>query len=213
MIQEADWTLLELAHENNELNKGYFSSGNYKNYGAFMKAVDAVRFILSSENRSTMSLLDVGCGSGWQAVCFNKEGVNLKYSGLDVSPHMCKFARENYSNGEFFVADITKDNLNKKFDIVIESAVIELVSDWKKCVDGMIKHSNGWIIFHRMFFKDINTFTEQSKTYNNIPDIRRHIGLADLSEELHSYNFSIIKRDVWNVCEAYSMGTFIAKKE
>jgi len=213
MVQGADWTLFELAYENNKLNKGYFETDEYKKYDSFSKAVEVARFITERETEE-IDLLDVGCGSGWQAVCFSKEGLGniVKYSGLDLSVHMCNFAKENYPDGDFFVADITTDDLGKQFDVVMESAVIELVSDWKKCVAGMIKHSKKWLVFHRMFFTENETIMEQSETYNQIPDMRRHIGLIDLSNELAKHGFSIIKKDAWNLSKSYNMGTFIARR-
>jgi SAM-dependent methyltransferase len=208
----ANWTLYELAHENNELNKKYFENNGYKNFTSFIKSIEAIKFILQSEKKA-IELLDIGCGSGWQAICFEKEGLGelIKYNGLDISKHMCNFATKNYPNGNFFVADIVIDNLEKKFDVVMESAVIELVSDWKKCISGMVKHSKKWLIFHRMFFTNDKTILEQAETYNKIPDLRRHIGLTELSDELSQHGFSLVKKDVWNISPQYRMGTFIAK--
>lgn len=213
MVQGADWTQFELAYENNKLNKGYFETNEYKKYDSFSKIIESVNFILKQEEKK-IELLDIGCGSGWQAVCFEKEGLTnvIKYFGLDLSIHMCNFAKENYPNGNFLVADIMTNDLGKQFDIVMESAVIELVPDWKKCVSGMIKHTKKWLIFHRMFFTDNETVIEQSETYNHIPDMRRHIGLVDLSKELLKYNFLLVKKDEWNISQSYKMGTFIARR-
>jgi SAM-dependent methyltransferase len=212
-MKQVDWKMYELAYENNKLNKGYYQTEEYKRYDSIMKVIDSVNFILSKET-DKMDLLDVGCGAAWQAVCFKKENITgINYHGLDVSQHMCDFGKENYPEGEFFTADIETDDLGKQFDIVMESAVVELTGDWKKCVAGMMKHSKKWLIFHRMFFTDDKTRTEQTTTYNDIPDIRIHVGLNDLNKELSKQNFSIIRKDIWKVNDEYKMGTFIARRK
>lgn len=211
MTKPADWTLPELAVENNKLNKGYFKTGEYKQYPAYYKIRDAINWILKRDKIT--SILEVGCGSGWQAVYLKKEGLlkNIEYYGLDISETMCKFARENFLDGDFVVADILYDDVGKQCDVVTESAVLELVEKWEDGVLGMIKCAKEWLVFHRLFFKDKKTILERVPTYNNIEDIRWHIGLDELNGILDSHGFKMVFEDVW-AHDPYKIGTFIARR-
>lgn len=74
------------------------------------------------------SVLDVGTGCGVKLmkmlapVTKNVTGVDLDYP--------VKYCRENYPNGEFFVADFNNpnDSLGKTFDLIICSDVIEHIA-------------------------------------------------------------------------------------
>ena len=94
----------------------------------------------------------------------------------------------------------------------MESAVLELVHDWEGVLETMIKISNMWLVFHRLFYTNEKTKFEQVKTYLGIPDIRIHIGLNDLNKILEKQNFKIVKQDKWEINDDYNMGTFVAKK-
>lgn len=208
-FQKADWNDLEIARANYELNKSYFETEQYKTLPAYYKLKEAIEFIILQENKK-LDLLDIGCGSGWHAEYLKREGLfsSISYTGLDASEHMKYFAQIVYPEGNFIVSNIVQEQLSLSFDIVMESAVLELVEDWKDMVKNMIGYSNKYLILHRMFYCDDETFTQQTVTYNDIPDIRTIIGLKDLEEILNQFNFILIRSDIWRS----DMGTFIAKR-
>ena len=207
----ADWTLPEIAKANNDLNAGYFVTGEYSKYPAYFKLKEAIEYILKQDASST--ILDVGCGSGWQAEYLKREGLlsKINYTGLDISEHMCNNAKKNCPYANFIHSNIVTDMINEKYDIVYEAAVLEIISDWKSALIKMMNISNKWIILHRMFFVDDKTITEQVTTYHEIPDIRHHIGINDLNSLIFQYNFILDKKDIWHISN-FNMGTFILKR-
>ena len=208
-----DWTTKEIADANDKLNASYFKTGVYKKHESYFKLKEAFEYILSNDRKRPLSVLDVGCGSGWYAVYFEKEDLqkNLIYNGTDLSENMCANAKNNFSNGNFFVSDVVKNSFNKKYDIIMEAAVLELVTDWKMALKNMLIGSNRWFIAHRLFITYGETIEEQVKTYFDLPDMRVHIGWKEFINILKNEEFDIIKEDVWHV-GAYTMGTFIAKR-
>ena len=208
-----DWTLPILAKENNELNATYFLNDEYKKIEAYFKLKNAIEYILSCSKKN-MDLLDIGCGSGWHAVYLKKEGLlnNINFYGSDISKSMCNNAKNNFPEGTFFVGDITKEHYNQKYDIIMESAVIELVHDWKQGTLNMLKSSKEWFIAHRLFFTDKDTHIQQVTTYNNLLDIRFSLGLKDFKDVLKQENFKLVFKDVWHT-GSYKMGTFVARRQ
>lgn len=209
-MEKADWTLEKFAVENHKLNKGYFDTNKYKTLKPYIKLGEAFNYI--NEN---VNIIDIGCGTAWYGVYLQKEGYlkHSTYSGCDISPHMCKLSKENIPNANFFVFDIASSSLENKYDVVLDSAVIQIADqDWKKVLKNMLLSSSKWLILHRLFYTNDVTKIEQVKTYLKVPDIRIHVGLNELKKELDKYRFSIVYRDLWAIEKCYNQGTFVIKK-
>lgn len=207
----ADWTTQEIANANNDLNSSYFQTGEYKKYESYFKLKEAFEYIFNNEQKRPLSVLDVGCGSGWHAVYLKENNFQLLFNGTDISEYMCINALKNFPDGNFFISNIIEENFKNIYDIVMESAVIELMSDWEKAIKNMLISSNKWFIAHRLFFTEEETKEEQVTTYFNMPDIRIHVGLEEFINILKKEGFTMVKKDVWRN-SSYKMGTFIAKR-
>ena len=125
---------------------------------------------------------------------------------------MCNNALKNFPDGRFFVGDIIQEHYNKKYDIVMEAAVIELIHDWKKGTLNMLRSSKEWFIAHRLFFIDGETEVQQVKTYDNLPDIRILVGKAEFEKVLSQENFQIEYENVWHT-SPYKMGIIVARRQ
>lgn len=205
-IKAADWKLQQIAESHNALNNSYFKTEEYKKYECFFKLKEALQWIGFKE----LNIADIGCGTGWHAIYLKKEGFipPFKYTGFDLSPNMCNIASKNFPEAKFNVLDICKNFIIPSYDIVMESAVLELVHNWKDALINMLKSSKFWFIFHRIFIKDGRTVAEQVETYNKIPDIRFHIGMDDFKEILSKENFEIVRSDLWRA----DMGTYVCRR-
>lgn len=212
-IDAADWKSPQFAKEHDELNASYAKKEEFNNYKAFSKLKEAFKFIKEKEDFKTVC--DMGCGAGWHLVYLEKEGIleGKECYGVDISPDMCKRAKKNYPNGTFITTDLTINSINKKFDVVMESAVIELVHDYKAFLLALIKHANKWIVFHRLFFSTNKTNFEQVETYNKESDIRIHVSMDELKTILDEHNFELVNVDKWNMTKVYKMGTFVARRK
>ncbi len=73
--------------------------------------------------RSHPRILDLCCGTGQMARCFLDNGYHV--TGIDLSPHMLRFARENAGayldsgQAEFFEADAASFTLDRSFGLVV----------------------------------------------------------------------------------------------
>jgi len=61
-------------------------------------------------------IVDLGCGTGFSAGYFTKNGMNVV--GVDLSKNMIKIAKRNYPHIHFFVDDIRNFSLNNQIDAV-----------------------------------------------------------------------------------------------
>jgi SAM-dependent methyltransferase len=216
-MKKADWTLKEIAKENSKLNREYFKTGEYKNLEAFKSLGRAIDFIIKYNYDKVPTILDVGCGTGWYGIYILKKICPFYYIGIDISSHMCELAEQNAKDFgvicNFGLHDISKNPFETKTDIVLESAVLELADlDWKRVLENILNSSDKWVILHRLFYTEEKTKIEQVETYLNIPDIRIHIGLKELKEEIGKNGFKIVYEDKWKNEKTYKQGTWVLKK-
>jgi SAM-dependent methyltransferase len=75
-------------------------------------------------------VLDVGCGLGeltYHIAC----NTNAKITGIEIRPEKVEKAKKKYSHGriKFLVGDITKFDIDSKYNIVILSNVLEHITN------------------------------------------------------------------------------------
>jgi SAM-dependent methyltransferase len=75
---------------------------------------------------SSPSLLDAGCGWGglWQHA--QRQGRNLRYTGIDVVPQMIDYADSNYRGANFLVGDVFDTHFAEPFDYVVCNGILTL---------------------------------------------------------------------------------------
>lgn len=113
-----------------------------------------------------LNVLDLGTGTGTSALFATKEGA--KAVGVEISQTAIELALKNANalnlETEFIVADILSLNLNRKFDLVIDSTVLHCIvgnEDRKKFYDICKKHlsPNGYLFINSMISDgEMNSF-------------------------------------------------------
>ena len=73
------------------------------------------------------NLLDVGCGGGFQVAAFRWFGIEA--SGLDISADSIGYAKNNFKKSNFYCSNFENFSINKKFNFIFSSEVIEHVVD------------------------------------------------------------------------------------
>ena len=91
-------------------------------------------------NSSTTTVLDVGCGNGELYKFLNFIGFRGKYTGYDINDKLLKQAKKRFKNTEFLNVDIMSSKVNKKYDYVLMSGVLNInVGQDMKFVTSFIK--------------------------------------------------------------------------
>jgi tellurite methyltransferase len=76
-----------------------------------------------------ITLLDIGCGEGRDAVFFARKG--YKVTGFDTSPvgieKAERLAEESQVTVEFFTADINEFRLDRTFDVIFSTGVLQYI--------------------------------------------------------------------------------------
>ena len=92
-------------------------------FDAAKKTLDGITFN-GSEN-----VLDIGCGSGEITAMIASHLEEGSIEGIDISPSMVTFAKEQFPNLNFLVRDVTKMDFDEKYDVVVSFSTLQWVPD------------------------------------------------------------------------------------
>lgn len=96
------------------------------------------------------TLCDVGCGEGSLILELKKEYPQKKFFGFDLSHQAVSFARKQAPFADFFVADIQKKALNKKFDLLIASEILEHLPSDFDALKNMRKMAKKYLLIYTL---------------------------------------------------------------
>src|SRR5438128_39811 len=78
---------------------------------------------------SGASVLDVGCGFGDFFGWLQQQGINVRYTGVDINADLLAVAKAKYPGGEFLSRDLQTQPLDQRFDYVVSSSAFNLRLD------------------------------------------------------------------------------------
>lgn len=119
-------TVLDDLFEQNRKQNEFWDqlySDKTKDIPIFTHKPDETLVELINNNKNIISALDIGSGNGRNAIYLAKN--DIKTSVLDFSLEALDWVSQNAKNNEVIIdinkADVTKDSLDKKFDLIYDS--------------------------------------------------------------------------------------------
>ena len=108
-------------------------------YGAPYK-VDSVQALLGRHGVKPITLLELGCGTGAVITECQRRGLGMEFTGVDYSKDAIAYLKSHSHGIHCLEADITDPafTLNRSFDVVILSHVLEHLEDPLKFLQSMI---------------------------------------------------------------------------
>ncbi|MCW5623674.1 MAG: class I SAM-dependent methyltransferase [Burkholderiales bacterium] len=109
-----------------------------------------VRALRSLPQAPGMSLLEIGCSSGFYSEVLAIAGLGLEYSGCDYSPPFVKMAMQTYPQLKFRVEDnVALSYADRSFDIVVSGCCLLHIPEYAIAVAETVRVARSWVIFHR----------------------------------------------------------------
>jgi trans-aconitate methyltransferase len=105
------------------------------------------RFIFRLMGRITFkSVLDAGCGTGVLLQQILNKYPNAQLTGSEYSPQGLEFAKKRLPQGEFHVLDLSKETLDRKFDLITCIDVLEHIHDDRAALKNLLAMTGGHMI-------------------------------------------------------------------
>lgn len=105
--------------------------------------------VLPSDVRG-MSVLEVGCSSGFYSEVFEIAGLDVSYAGCDYSDAFIQLASQKYPALRFDVEDATALKYgDNSFDIVISGCCLLHIPEYEAAVAETARVAGRYAIFHR----------------------------------------------------------------
>ena len=100
--------------------------------------------------KDKLSLLEVGCSSGYYSEVLKIAGLPITYSGCDYSEAFIKMAKELYPSLNFSIEDATDlQHTDRSFDIVVSGCCLLHIPEYAKAVQETARVTRSYAIFHR----------------------------------------------------------------
>jgi SAM-dependent methyltransferase len=165
------------------------SGDNMKRYGPTSRHTRRLIFKLI-EGRPIDSVLDAGCGPGMFLEEIAAQRPGIKLAGSDISEVGLGLARHKLPQAEFYVLDLRTDVVDRQFDLVVCSEVLEHIDDDRAAIANL----------HRMTGKYLVVTTVQGAYWEYESKVTGHVRSytrADLETKLREAGFDILQTYEW----------------
>jgi len=100
--------------------------------------------------KNQISLMEIGCSSGYYSRVLQSRFPDISYTGIDFSSTFINFGKTQFPEIELHVGDTTDLNFgNSFFDFVVSGSVLLHVYDWKMGLKETCRVASRFVILHR----------------------------------------------------------------
>jgi len=183
--------LYEEYHKNSRLQKRILSNSNFTYY-----------YLIDTLNRNlkkVRNVLDIGCGTG--AIDFYLAHKSIFVTGVDISKKAIQIAKKNSKKlnldrkTKFVVSEFPYTKINKKYDLIICSEILEHIRDDSKAVEVVYKllKSGGLAIFSSPSINAPAYKTGIAQKHDLLAGHLRRYNTSEYSKLISNTGFRIIK--------------------
>lgn len=126
--------------------------------GDVREDVAALLAALDTVATGASSLLEVGCGGGYNSEVIVHKFPGLKYSGVDISEAMIDIARSHYPDREFEVGSAYElPQKDRSVDIVMDGVALLHMLGWENALSEYARVAKSTVILHGLTLTDAPT--------------------------------------------------------
>jgi trans-aconitate methyltransferase len=173
-----------------EYNKGWDTKWDQmKVYGPYARHLRRIIFAMV-QSLQFETVLDVGCGQGSLLADLHNIFPRISLYGTDFSPTSIIKARQRLSHGEFLVMDLTQIALNRKFDLVVCTDVLEHIEDDITALSNLARMTNSYVLIA----------TIQGRMRSHEPEAWGHVrnyAYGELAQKMQQVGLRIVRSVEW----------------
>jgi SAM-dependent methyltransferase len=189
--------------------------------GASIPVFDALVDILNAniDGLAGLSLLEIGCSSGYYSEVLDIKRLGVRYEGCDYSPAFVDLARRLYPGIPFGVEDACDLRYaDRSFDIVVSGCCILHIPDYELAIAETARVSRRWVVFHRTPVLHMHgPITYEKKAYG-VDTIEIHFNEQALVRLFKKYRMRVVDMNThslgWDATrsDALAMKTYLCEK-
>lgn len=190
----------------------------YRN-GAQLRSLDVLVDMLSTLRSPThrLSLLEVGCSSGYHAEAFAVKGVEVDYAGCDYSTPFIELARQCYPALDFRVSDATAlAYSDANFDLVLSGCCLLHIPDYEAAICEAARVARTHVIFHRTPVLHQMTTQYFTKKAYGVQMLEIHFNEHELVSLFARHGLCVVDIATldasWRRGDAYATKTYLCRK-
>lgn len=101
------------------------------------------------------TLLEVGCGGGYNSALIAHHRPSFRYSGVDLSPSMVEISKRKYPARSFSVANATDLTFtDDEFDVVMDGVALLHIPAWREAIAEYSRVASTAVILHGLTLTD-----------------------------------------------------------
>ncbi len=135
------------------------------------------------------TVLDAGCGEGSNLNFIRILNGGAELTGCDVSERALVLAREKAPFAEFYLFDCEKEKLEKSFDLVISSDVMEHLENDVAAIQNLYDMTARYCL--------IGTISGRMRDFEADIGHKRNYAIGELEEKMGRAGFKVLKRIYW----------------
>lgn len=163
------------------------------------------------------TLLEIGCASGYYLDTFDHRGVNVAYTGCDISPTFVQMARVRHPEAEFLVADaLDLPFAAYQFDIALSGCCLLHIPNYAQAIAETARVAKSYAVFHRTPVHHLSSTQFFSKKAYGVETLELSFNEQELVQLFASSNLAVV--DVltidtgWRDGDATAVKTYLCRK-
>jgi ubiquinone/menaquinone biosynthesis C-methylase UbiE len=126
--------------------------------------VAALYRALESLGDSSFSVLEVGCGGGYNSEIINSRFPAPRYHGVDLSAAMIAIARERYPERSFSIGSAYDLSMaDSSHDVVVDGVALIHMPGWEEALAEYSRVASGKVVLHGLTLSDTAPTTTFAK--------------------------------------------------
>jgi SAM-dependent methyltransferase len=141
------------------------------------------------------TLLEVGCGGGYNSELIRSRFPEVRYSGVDISKSMVDIASAHYPDRSFTVGSAYELEFgDSSFDVVLDGVALLHMSEWRTALAEYARVARGHVILHGLTLTDSAPTTEFAKYAYGQPALEFVFNRTELMEACVRVGLALVEQ-------------------
>jgi SAM-dependent methyltransferase len=171
-----------------DYDEGWDHWDDMKQYGPMSRHTRRLIWNLI-RNLEYKSVLDVGCGQGSPLEEIARRKPDIELAGVDISPRAVELPQQHMPAAQYSVLDLTTETLNRKFDLIICTDVLEHIENDRAAIRNMREMCGRWCL--------VSTIQGRMRSYEKHVGHVRNYKRGELRRKLEQGGFVVRRQIDW----------------